>query len=74
MNQEEIGKFIKDIRIKNKLTQESFAESLHVTAQAVSKWETGKSIPDISLLKEISQKYNVEIDEILNGQKKLLMN
>lgn len=70
MNQEKIGKFIKDIRIKNKLTQEAFAESLHVTAQAVSKWELGKNIPDISILKQISTQYNVDIDEILNGKKK----
>ena len=70
MNQEEIGNFIKNIRIKNNLTQEEFAHSLHVTAQAVSKWERGKNIPDISLLKEISKLYNVEIDEILSGGKK----
>ena len=70
MNQEKIGVFIKYIRTKNKLTQEMFAESLHVTAQAVSKWELGKSLPDISILNEISKKYNVEIDELLNGGKK----
>ena len=69
MNPEEIGKFIKDLRVKNALTQGDFAESLHVTAQAVSKWERGQSIPDISLLNEISQKYDVQIDEILGGKK-----
>ena len=70
MNQEKIGKFIKNIRIKNNLTQEAFADSLHVTAQAVSKWELGKSLPDISILNEISKKYNIQIEELLNGQKK----
>lgn len=70
MNQEKIGEFIKNIRVKNKLTQEAFADSLHVTAQAVSKWELGKSIPDISILNDISKKYNINIDELLNGKKK----
>lgn len=70
MNQEKIGNFIKNIRIKNNLTQDEFARSLHVTPQAVSKWERGLCIPDISVLKDISEKYNVDIDEIINGKRK----
>ena len=70
MDQEKIGKFIKDIRLKNKLTQEEFASSLGVTYQAVSKWENGKNIPDVGIMKEISKKYGVDIDEILDGKKK----
>lgn len=70
MNQDNIGKYIKNIRLKNKLTQEAFAESLHVTAQAVSKWELGKNMPDLSILNEISKRYNIDIDELLNGKKK----
>lgn len=70
MSQEKVGKFIKEIRIKNNLTQKEFAEKLGVTFQAVSKWENGKNIPDISLLKEISRMFNVDINEILDGEKK----
>ena len=70
MNQEKIGNFIKNIRIKNNLTQDEFARSLHITPQAVSKWERGLCIPDISVLKDISEKYNVDIDEIINGKRK----
>lgn len=70
MNQEKVGKFIKEIRIKNNLTQKEFAEKLGVTFQAVSKWENGKNIPDIALLKEISKIFNVNIDEILEGEQK----
>lgn len=70
MNQEKVGKFIKEIRIKNNLTQKEFADRLGVTFQAVSKWENGKNIPDISLIKEISKMFNVNIDEILEGEKK----
>lgn len=70
MDQEKVGKYIKEIRIKNHLTQKEFADKLGVTFQAVSKWENGKNIPDISLIKEISKMFNVNIDEILDGEKK----
>ena len=69
MNQERIGHFIKSIRLEHNLTQREFAEELGVTYQAVSKWENGKNVPDISIMKLISEKYHVNIDEILNGEK-----
>ena len=53
MDQKRIGNLIKELRKKNNLTQEKFAEKYGVTYQAVSKWENGKNIPDISLLKQI---------------------
>lgn len=67
-----IGNFIKDLRKSNNLTQKQFADKLGVTYQAVSKWETGKSIPDIMLLKEISKIFTVDINELLEGEKKTL--
>ena len=70
MNQEKIGQFIKKIREENKLTQKELADKLGVTFQAVSKWENGKNVPDISILKEMSKMFNVDIDEILDGEKK----
>ena len=70
MNQEKVGKFIKEIRQKNNLTQKELADKLGVTFQAVSKWENGKNIPDISLIKEISNLFNVDINEILEGEVK----
>ncbi len=69
MNQEKIGKFIKNIRLKNNLSQREFADILGVTFQAVSKWENGKNLPDMLILKEISNKFNVDIDEIINAKK-----
>lgn len=65
-----IGKKIKKIRNKNKLTQEAFASSLNVTYQAVSKWENGKSIPDIEILNAICEKYKVDINYILGNKTK----
>src|SRR5574344_1460265 len=70
MKSKEIGKSILDVRKKNKLTQKAFADILHVTYQAVSKWETGKSIPDIGTLNLISKTFNVDLNEIINGEKK----
>ena len=68
MNQEKVGKIIKELRIKNKLTQKEFAEKFGVTYQAVSKWETGKNLPDINILKAICLEYNILIDEVINGE------
>ncbi len=70
MKQEKVGKFIKDIRINNKLTQREFADKFGVTYQAVSKWENGKNLPDINILKDICSEYSVSLDEILDGNKK----
>lgn len=68
MNQEKIGKLIKKIRINNKLSQKEFADKYGVTPQAVSKWETGKNIPDIAILKEICNDNNLKIDEFLSAK------
>lgn len=68
MNQERIGKFIKDIRNRNKLTQKEFAEKFGVTYQAVSKWENGKNLPDINILKEICCEYSISLDEVLGSE------
>lgn len=70
MNQEKIGQFIKQIRKDNKLTQKELADKLGVTYQAVSKWENGKNVPDVAILKEMSKMFNIDIDEILDGEKK----
>ena len=68
MDQEKIGKFIKEIRRKNKLTQKDLADKLGVTFQAVSKWENGKNVPDISLLREMSKLFEVNLDDIIDGE------
>ena len=67
MNQEKIGKFIKDLRLKNNLTQAQLALKYGVTYQAVSKWENGKNLPDMSLIKQMSKDFNVDINDLLEG-------
>lgn len=68
MDQNEFGKLIKEIRKKNNLTQKDLADKYNVTYQAVSKWENGKNMPDVSLIKEISKDFNVSMDDLLEGK------
>lgn len=70
MDQEKISKLIKDIRLKNNMTQKEFADKYNVTYQAVSKWENGKNIPDIAILKQISKDFNVSLDDLSEGEYK----
>ena len=68
MNQEKIGKFIAQKRKEKNLTQEQIAEKLGVSINAVSKWERGLCLKDMSLLKPLSQILDVTINEILSGE------
>lgn len=70
MDQEKFGKLIKEIRKKNNLTQKALADKLNVTYQAVSKWETGKNMPDKAVLKQISKEFNVSLDSMFDGNYK----
>ncbi len=63
-----VGNFIRELRKKNNLTQKVFGEKYNVTYQAVSKWERGINMPDISLLQRIGKDFNVGIDSILDGE------
>ena len=67
MQEEKFGKIIKEIRKKNNLTQKDLADKYHVTYQAVSKWENGKNMPDVTILKEISKDFNVSLDDLIDG-------
>ncbi len=68
MNQEKIGKFIAKARKQKDLTQEQIAEKLGVSINAVSKWERGLCLMDMSLLKPLSEILDVSINEILAGE------
>lgn len=69
MNQEKIGKFIAEQRKLNNLTQEELATKLGITKNAVSKWERGLGLMDMSLLKPLSEILQVTINELLAGEK-----
>ena len=70
MDQKKIGFFLKELRKKKGITQEEFAEKLNVSGRTVSRWETGNNMPDISLLIEIADFFDVIIPEIINGERK----
>lgn len=67
MNQTEIGKFIAKCRREKKLTQAQLAEKLNITDRAVSKWETGKSMPDSSIMLELCEILEITVTELLSG-------
>lgn len=67
MDTEKVGKLIKQIRKDNHLTQKDLALKYNITYQAVSKWENGKNIPDISLLKQICDDFKIDINSLLTG-------
>lgn len=68
MDNQKIGMFIAEQRKKKNITQQQLADLLGVTNKAVSKWETGKGLPDIGLLEELSNILEVSIDDILKTQ------
>lgn len=69
MNQTEIGKFIAKCRKDMKLTQAQLAEKLNITDRAISKWETGKAMPDSSIMLELCEILGITVDELLSGKK-----
>lgn len=70
MNQQKIGEFLKHLRKEKGLTQEQLAEHFHVSSRTVSRWETGNNMPDLGILIELADFYDVDIREILDGERK----
>lgn len=70
MDQKKIGSFLKELRKEKGFTQEELAEQLNVSGRTISRWETGYNMPDISILIELAELYEVSIPEIVNGERK----
>ena len=70
MDLTKIGKFLQELRKEKGLTQEDLAEQLNVARRTVSRWETGSNMPDLDILIELSDIYEVDLREILNGERK----
>lgn len=68
MNQEKIGKFIAECRKKQNLTQKELAEKLGLTYKAVSKWECGRGLPDVSLYEELCDILKISLNEFFAGE------
>lgn len=69
MNNIKIGKFIAECRKKINLTQMQLAEKLNITDRAISKWETGKCLPDVSIMSELCKELNITLNELLSGER-----
>lgn len=69
MNQEQIGKFIARLRREKKLTQEQLAEKLSVNVKSVSRWETGRNLPDFAVMRELCEVLDISVNELLEGKK-----
>lgn len=67
MDQIKIGKFIQEKRKEKKLTQSELAEKLNITDRAISKWENGNCIPDVSNIQELCQILNITINDLFSG-------
>ena len=70
MNQVKIGEFLRVLRKGKGLTQEQLAEQFNISRRSVSRWETGSNIPDVGLLIEIADFFDVDIREIIDGERK----
>lgn len=70
MEQIKVGAFLKELRREKGITQEQLAEELGVSGRTISRWETGNNMPDISLLVEIAEFFDVSIPEIIKGERK----
>ena len=70
MDQIKIGAFLRELRKDRNLTQEAIAGKFGVTQRSVSRWENGTTMPDISVLIELADFYDVDLREILNGQRR----
>ena len=64
------GRFLQELRKEKRLTQEQIAEQMGVARRTVSRWETGSNMPDLDILLELSDLYEVDLQEILSGERK----
>ena len=70
MNQQKIGEFLKILRKEKGLTQEQFSEIVNVSNRTVSRWENGNNMPDLDILIQLSDYYEIELRELLEGERK----
>jgi len=70
MDQKKIGNFLRVLRKNTGFTQEQVAEKLGISSRTISRWETGAYMPDISMLVDIAEMYDVDIREIIDGERK----
>ncbi len=73
MDQKKIGSFLKELRKEKGMTQEQLAEVLRVTNRSISRWENGVNMPDFDLVITIANYFDIGIEELLDGERKMDM-
>ena len=70
IDQIKIGGFLKELRKEKELTQEQLAEKFGVSSRSVSRWENGNTMPELGILVELADFYEIDIKEIIDGERK----
>lgn len=70
MDQIKIGAFLKELRKEHELSQEQLAERFNVSSRSISRWENGNTMPDISVMIELADFYDIDIRDLLRGERK----
>jgi len=70
MDQIKIGAFLKELRKEHNLSQEQLAERFNVSSRSISRWENGNTMPDISVMIELADFYDIDIRDLLRGERK----
>ena len=70
MDQIKIGEFLKELRKEHNLSQEQLADKMHTSSRSISRWENGNTMPDISMMIELADFYDVDIRDLLRGERK----
>ena len=69
MNQIKIGNFIAEVRKQQNMTQRELAEKIGVSDKTISKWETGKSMPELGYLQQLCETLQINVNELLSGER-----
>lgn len=69
LNQQEIGRFIMQMRKEKEMTQKQLAEKIGVSDKAISRWETGKGLPDTATMPELCRALDINVNELLSGER-----
>ena len=70
IDQNKIGNFLKELRREKGITQEQLAEKFGVSSRSVSRWENGNTMPELAILVELADYYELDIKEIIDGERK----
>ncbi len=70
MDQIKIGSFIKELRKEKGITQEELAEAMNTSRRTISRWETGSNMPDLDMIPEIAEFFDISINELFDGKRK----